>query len=413
MITDLKWADDNTNQSDAKVYIRELLTIIKSDILNDNGDLSQTKIIWFQPLSFKARMRMAYEKIWSSLCQEILGIPSSQVVSYTESEAPYYYFLQKNEFESTRAVSIIDIGGGSTDLVYFHDDQPVIANSIHFGCDVLWGNGNTTFANAKNNGIFQSFKDIVQFNSEELKAINDDMCKEGSLCTTTDIINFWIGNDKETNITTKLSSEYKPLFLYHYAAIIYHMASVYHAKNLECPTTITFSGNGSRYIDDLLVGKNIDLLVNLTMIILKDVFGNDTPKVQIILPDQRKECTCYGGLYRNADRETPQAFHYIGYGDKEYETAEELEKDYFQGLRNSISQEVSRLNSLYIKMLSMLIKEEQLDEKTETIKGLLNVKISEELDKIYKRDIKGKEGYNDSLFFIPVIEQLFNLTKKV
>ena len=60
----------------------------------------------------------------------------------------------------------------------------------------------------------------------------------------------------------------------------------------------------------------------------------------------------------------------------------------------------------------MLIKEEKLDEKAEKIRSMLDVNPGDELDKIYIRDIKEDESFNDSLFFIPVIQQVFNLTQK-
>ena len=410
VITDLKWADGQ-NQKEAEVFIRELLTIIKADVLDDNGDLSQTQIIWFQPLSFKSRMKTAYDAIWKKACEEILGIGSQQIRCYTESEAPYYYFLEMNTFKSTKAVSIIDIGGGSTDMVYFSEDKPIIANSVHFGCDVLWGNGNTSFTDARDNGIFKRYSDSIQFKSDVLRNINDEMCKPGSKYTTTDIINFWISNSKETEIDVKLRSEYKPLFLYHYAAIIFHMASVYKAKRLECPTTITFSGNGSKYIDNFLT-SDLDLLTKMTMIVLKEIYGEGIRTVDIILPDQRKESTCYGGLYRKRDGETPKAFQYIGYGQSEYESMEQLNADYKNTLRSGIVSEVSKLNNVYVSMLKMLIKEENLEDKVEKIRNQLDINPGDELDKIYIRDIKDDESFNDSLFFIPVVQQLFNLTNK-
>ena len=410
VITDLKWADGQ-NQKEAEVFIRELLTIIKADILDDNGDLSQTQIIWFQPLSFKSRMKTAYDAIWKKACEEILGIGSQQIRCYTESEAPYYYFLEMNTFKSTKAVSIIDIGGGSTDMVYFSEDKPIIANSVHFGCDVLWGNGNTSFTDARDNGIFKRYSDSIQFKSDILRNINDEMCKPGSKYTTTDIINFWISNSKETEIDVKLRSEYKPLFHYHYAALIFHMASVYKAKGLECPTTITFSGNGSKYIDNFLT-SDLDLLTRMTMNVLKEIYGEGIRTVDIILPDQRKESTCYGGLYRDRDGETPKAFQYIGYGQREYESMEQLNADYKSTLRSGIVSEVSKLNNIYVSMLKLLIKEENLEDKVEKIRSLLDINPGDELDKIYIRDIKDDESFNDSLFFIPVVQQLFNLTNK-
>ena len=48
----------------------------------------------------------------------MLGIARQQVRCYTESEAPYYYISKKDVFKSVSSVAVIDIGGGSTDMVY-------------------------------------------------------------------------------------------------------------------------------------------------------------------------------------------------------------------------------------------------------------------------------------------------------
>ena len=48
---------------------------------------------------------------------------TNNVVCYTESEAPYYYFNKKGIVKNTDAVTVIDIGGGSTDYVYFNETE--------------------------------------------------------------------------------------------------------------------------------------------------------------------------------------------------------------------------------------------------------------------------------------------------
>ena len=119
-----------------------------------------------------------------------------------------------------------------------------------------------------------------------------------------------------------------------------------------------------------------------------------------------------GGLYRERDGEAPKAFQYIGYGQREYESMEQLDADFKSTLQSGIVKEVNRLNNIYLSMLKLLIKEENLEEKVEKIKSLLNVNPGDELNKIYIRDIKDDESFNDSLFFIPVVQQLFKLTNK-
>ena len=243
ILTDIKWQDSSEGDKQLRLFIRELLLIIKTDVLQKNGLLSATKLIWFRPLSFKGTLRDLYTKLWNEEAKLILNIAPSQVECVSESEAPYYYFRKKNAFQSVDAVSIVDIGGGSSDFIYFADSKPQIANSVHFGCDVLWGNGFAEFDNVRDNGIFNKYFESIHFDDPELEKLNIQM-RTNRKVSTKDIINFWLSNDDKCEITKRLREDYKPLFLYHFASIVYFMATMYKAKNLACPRSVLFCGNG-------------------------------------------------------------------------------------------------------------------------------------------------------------------------
>lgn len=192
--TNIKWDEKD---EDDRLFIRELLLIIRADILLAGGKIGRTNIVWFRPLSFKQSKKEAYELFWKEECQQILGIPANQVKCYTESEAPYYYYHEKRTFEENRSVAVVDIGGGSTDIVHFSGNKLTVANSVHFGCDVLWSGGFNRMTNDHlANGVFNYCVGKLQFKDEALNLINDRMSQEGSRYATSDIINFWISNTK-------------------------------------------------------------------------------------------------------------------------------------------------------------------------------------------------------------------------
>ena len=64
--TDVKWEE---NEDCIKLFIQELLLIIKCDILQHNGVLNQTSLIWFRPLSFSGNSKRIYERCWKNLAQ--------------------------------------------------------------------------------------------------------------------------------------------------------------------------------------------------------------------------------------------------------------------------------------------------------------------------------------------------------
>lgn len=413
--TDIKWSENGSEE--ARLFIRELLMLIKYDILQENGDLHNTDIIWFRPLSFKSSVREAFEEIWEKESKAILGLSDNQLKCYTESEAPYYYFSEKNYLTSIESVAVIDIGGGSTDIVYFENGKPLLANSVHFGCDVLWGNGYNKLTNADDNGIYQRYKDVIRFRTTNLIELNNDIIDlKRAKSTTKDIINFWINNNDETEINAKLKKDYKPLFLYHYAAIIFYLAEMFKSKGLQSPRTIIFSGNGSRYIDNYLA-KGEDLNI-LTQVILKGVFGDAINNLQIILPEYRKESTCYGGLFRRPDLASPEGYAFIGVDNKKYQNAEirVLKENFNDSLCKELETQVMKLNEFYIEMLRLLSKRKLVDDiNIEDIKTLISSNIDDALKTDFQKEIVDKYDddkiLEDSLFFLPIVDQILKLTR--
>lgn len=392
-----------------------MLLIIKTDVLQKNGLLANTKLIWFRPLSFKGAIKDLYTTIWQEEAKNLLNIGSSQIDCVSESEAPYYYFSKKNSFNSVDAVSIVDIGGGSSDFIYFADGKPQIANSVHFGCDVLWGNGFSGFDNDRINGIYERFVETVHLgdHTDELEQLNIKMRSDKEV-STKDIINFWLSNDSRCEITKKLKEAYKPLFLYHFASIVYFMAKMYKAKNLACPRSVLFCGNGSRYIDGLLSSDKATIK-ELVATIFKNVYG-EIKDIQVILPDSRKECTCYGGLYRNSDVDVPDEFNFQGVSDKVYENVEQLKADFPTVSRNLLNTFAS-FNKLYADLLRILISKGELDKQVDSteIINLISSGIQDSLEKNFKTQVIQKlndsEVYHDSVFFLPIIDNVLKLTK--
>lgn len=415
VLTDIKWNEENA-EIEAGIFIQELLLMIKYDVIQENANLNHTELIWFRPLSFKGNIRDMFERLWSNKVKEILGIEASQVKCYTESEAPYYYFNKKNVFKDISSVAVIDIGGGSTDFVFFENGCPKLANSVHFGCDVLWGNGYNQMLDACDNGIYQYYKDKIVFKSSELKELNNYLLSKSTKSTTKDIINFWLEHDDETDISSELQKNYRPLFLYHFASIIFYMAEMLKSKGLHCPRAILFSGNGSKYIDNFIT-NNIDILQDLIMIILKEEFPDNDNTIQLILPSYRKESTCYGGLYREDSDSSAIPYVFVGIDDKQYKNVEEIKLDFENGLCDKLYSQVVKLNKLYIEMLRCMIEKLNLEGiKMDEIEKTISKNIREALRTDFQKEILGKYDlsmpFGDSLFFLPIVDQILKLTKK-
>lgn len=408
--TDIKW---DKNDDMLRVFIRELLLIIKCDILQRNGDLDCTNLIWFRPLSFMGSIRETYNNIWANEPKKILFINPSQIACFSESEAPYYYFKKMDYIKDSDAVTVVDIGGGSTDFVYFKDNKPLMANSVHFGCDVLWGNGLIEFEDVKQNGIYKKYENTLRFKTKDLEILNENFKKIPNV-KTKDIINFWLSNMDYCDIKKNLNADFKPVFIFHLTSILFYMSCMYKEFDLAAPKTIVFSGNGSKYIDNFICADK-RVLKNIINLVFNEVFGGEHD-VNLELPKERKEATCYGGLFRDADAEDVPERVYQGDVERNYETVGHIEQN-FNKLKQSLLCKYAELNSLYEKVLHLLKKEHIIDNTADTNKY---VSVSEKdmgtlLSTYYKTQVREKYSdeviMNDSVFFLPIINRILEMTK--
>ena len=408
--TDIKW---DKNDAMLRVFIRELLLIIKCDILQRNGDLDRTHLVWFRPLSFMGNTRRIYQDIWNSEPEKILCIQPTQIDCYSESEAPYYYFKKNDDIRDSAAVSVIDIGGGSTDFVYFKDNEPQMANSVHFGCDVLWENGFNEYRNVKENGIYKKYSDTLRFKRPDLEDLNECF-KHVDDATTKDIINFWLSNSEFCDIKKYLAQDFKPIFVYHLTSILFYMASMYKEYHFTAPKTVVFSGNGSKYIDNFICTERRALKMIIDLVFNR-VFGGEH-NVNLELPKERKESTCYGGLYRTPNApEVPEEF-FQGDRSMKYESVGDINANY-SVLKAALLKKYSTLCSLYKDVLDMLKKEHIIDNTADTATYVRAAEkdMGTPLDTYYKTQVKEKFQDEvllyDSVFFLPIINRIFEMTK--
>jgi hypothetical protein len=385
--TDIKW---DKNASLLRIFIRELLMIIKCDILQHNGDLDRTHLVWFRPLSFMGSTRSAYQEIWREEPEKVLFIQPAQVDCFSESEAPYYYFKKKDYIKDSDTVTVVDIGGGSTDFVYFKDNLPVMASSVHFGCDVLWENGFVEFDDEKQNGIYRKYADTLRFKRQDLQDLNDCF-KHVDNVKTKDIINFWLSNAEFCDVKRNLSIDFKPVFVYHLTAILYYMASMYKDNNCMAPKTVVFSGNGSKYIDNFICTDR-RTLKKIIDLVFGSVFGGEH-NVNLELPNERKESTCYGGLYRDSSADDVPEKVYQGDVTVDYQTVGDINRHYDK-LRSALMQKYAGMNKLYKDVLDLLKKEHVIDNTANTTiyVNAASEDMSTPFNTYYKSQVKQKYG---------------------
>lgn len=323
-ITQLKWEAD---VKEVGYYIDNLCYLMRNKVVLNNGRLSNTKILWTYPLSMNIdrigevadKWEDAYKKYFPVTIgeNEILTDyenrnnlnAESNCKNLTESLAPFYYYSNlPNYNEYINNLVSIDIGGGTTDVVFVINGEPNFVTSFRFAANDLFGLGeniskiiskhkhtiNTEISVLGNRNTLSLNMNSIEQNtdSSDLASFffalneNEDLIEKGK------IIDF--------NKMLKEDKNQKIVFLLFYTAIIYHTAQVMAAQNKPMPRHLTFSGNGSRIID--VLGK-INILEKLATLIFEKTFNKnygspEMPTKLEIIPNisNPKEVTCKGTI---------------------------------------------------------------------------------------------------------------------
>lgn len=419
-ITNIKWnIKTESDKENTGVFVEEILRMLKLKTLLNNGDPQKTQLTWFSPLSFTPAARKIYKELWEDRFIEIFRTREEKIHNISESEAPYYYYQTKAGINDKSAVLTMDIGGGTTDLMYVRD-KPVLCSSVHFGANILWGNGfNELTKTAKENGIYNAIKSNINSRLKDtlLNQLNKNFESEASEYSSEEIINFWILNDDTTKVLKELNkSQFRLSYLLHFSALVYHSYQILSDNGEPVPTCIIFSGNGSKYLDfiesDLYIGKICNYFA-------LQIFGEVQKDVQIILPKaNRKEATCYGGLYTEFKKQ--QQYKNVNLTGVE---APGLDIKIYSDIYTDKELAVKNLTISFLKFIEFFFSMNQstglnfrttfgIDTDLDAVKAFILTHTSENIDSgmfLLKKSIKMDEEVTDSLFFLPLIGLLFKL----
>lgn len=313
IITNLKWSDNTDICNQVSCYIDSLFFMLRNKVILNSGNLSQTKIKWFYPVSMEKKRYENLEKNWEKAYKKYFGGELTNMTSITESVAPYEYY--KGDGNAINIVTI-DIGGGTTDIVIATDDNIDCISSFRFAANSIFGDAYAQNNRVKN-GIIRQFKDIIRDELKQEINENDDIFllfdQMYDSKSSDDVASFLFSlksNKKvcgkgekfsdNVDFSNKLQNDntQKITFIFFYVAIIYHLANIMKAKSLKMPEKIVFSGNGSRVIQLLTTDEGV--LGRFTKLIFERVYGASYHTDDLILILNKinpKEATCKGGFF--------------------------------------------------------------------------------------------------------------------
>lgn len=437
--TNLKWSDYTRNPNEIKVidaFFENLLLLIRNKVLLNGGDLNKTKLIWLYPSSMTLFRINMLESKWNLLFKKYINtIHTPEKLS--ESIAPFYYFsTQLGIHAMAHSVVSIDIGGGTTDVVVYKNNQPELLTSFRFAANSIFGDA---FGRSSSiNGFIQKYLERIKYlldtnNQYDLSKVLEDVKEKGK---SEDIVAFFFSIEKNRKIQEQnipisftkklmLNSDFKIIFILFYASIIYHVAKLMKAKSIDLPRYITFSGTGSKIINIADSSDKLSTLTELTQIIFKKVFDKeDIGKIELKQDQNPKEISCKGALKATATNTSIDKIKAVLLGTTENILIPDVPKTYNDldsETENSIITEYSSfiewffalnkefsfknhfgINPSHLELYKEFLKENAMDD--------LKFGIQEK-----KKELEGDLDINleETLFFYPLIGGLNHLAYKI
>ncbi|MDM1376347.1 hypothetical protein [Myroides marinus] len=310
--TNLKWTNFGSNQNAQSLvtgYLENLMFLMYNKVILNGGDTSDVKIKWLYPTSMSRFNLTQLTSTWSELYQKYFGEEESNLEEVTEALAPYNYYITQGVQSMSNSVVSVDIGGGTTDVVVFTNNQPQILTSFKFAANNLFGDAINTTSNL--NGYVEKYRTIYDgLLDRKYKDIGDSILVKGN---SSDYISFLFSLEKDTKFNsnhafTKLLNsdvELKVAPLIFFSSIIYYIANMMKAKQVISPQYFTFSGTGSKLINILDTSSQKQVISSLISEIFRDIYNDSNINVQVRIDSQVKEISCKGALSDNPQRVEP------------------------------------------------------------------------------------------------------------
>lgn len=317
-LVNIKWSNNTHSQTQMQLYIENLLLMIRNKVIAKNGILSKTKVVWFYPNSMSQRRLTLLRNAWNGAYKKYFST-TEDTINLSESEAPIKYYFRR--YGNATNLINVDIGGGTTDVAFSVSGDVKYITSFRFAANTLFED---SFSDINpNNGIIDWFKDDIK-----------DVLGNPDLLENTDLLNIHKSKDghpadmasfffslKDNSATEKIAEnkrdfdlmlqnddKFKIVFIIFYTAIIYHIAQIVKAKEMEVPRHIAFSGNGSKIVNVLT--SDTAILANYTKVIFEKIldrpYGISLEILGLDNTSNPKEATCKGGLLPINQQTSPE-----------------------------------------------------------------------------------------------------------
>ncbi|WP_181305333.1 cell division protein FtsA [Rufibacter sp. XAAS-G3-1] len=303
--TDLKWSEtlSNTGKRRIEAFFTEIMLLIKNKVVLNHGNVANTRVVWFAPLSFDDYSRNMFQNVWDGVYSSVFK-NGRNTACITESVAPFYFLSRTGAVVPSQDENLInvDIGGGTTDVLLFTNRKPSHSASFRFAGNDLWGDGFASVKTSKDNGLLQyGVAHVLQIPlSEEGKEYKKflETALDNPDFNSADITSLLFSYDKELHYSSQLlqARQLRLMFYLHFGSLMYHLAQLTQQIGAQVPRYICFSGQGSLYIKLLSAGNNLSNVERYAKTIFRKVTGQEPPaNFKLVLVDNPKQVTANGG----------------------------------------------------------------------------------------------------------------------
>lgn len=302
--TNIKWDHtDGLSKHRMAAFFKQILWMMKNKSVTDRCTDTFNVVVTY-PIAMSPNDKFKFDQAWADAKAQTKA--NANIRYTTESIAPYY--SMKSQYTFGHPYSNVDIGGGTTDILYVNPiTGEAMVFSALFAANDIWGDGlDKDHECLKDNGFVRYFK------ATRLNQLGDNQARVNSVIDTAkssaDIISYLFANDDWTQFSDRIqdSTQLKQIPLLHFTALAYYLAWCLHMVEVTPPRHLTFSGMGSKYIRLLNnAEEEISKIVNAVFHYAGQVFDNQDLRnaaVTATFIDSPKETTARGALIGKNDK---------------------------------------------------------------------------------------------------------------
>lgn len=431
--TNIKWdiEEGNTNepltvkQNRVRAFCYQNAWMIKNKLmLLQDPRTSFTVFITF-PYTMKRTVRNEIAGYWEEAFDKIMGRGNVVIERVTESIAPYYSIISNDGNFTDNALNI-DIGGGTTDMLFADvENKKFFYTSSKFAGDDIWGDGkHLVNNNQKDNGFVKDFETKLASHS---LLVSDDRSKgyeqyKSLVKKSADLMSYIFRYEDEfkyTGYIRQSKDKLMPVLCVHLGAILYHVAQVLTERHITIPSTIKFSGMGAKYIHIISDNESdVQDIVKMLLSAFMESLSGDKCKMprnfKVSFQNNAKEVTAQGAMLLNHN-----SLQNIRDYDKEplcvfgidKEIGDELEYEDVPKYKNDVLKSYDKFLDAFVrdKKITRFFKEEFGIIFTDELVNKLENEASQSFDLMSRNT--NADYVSETMFFWPLKNGLYAASK--